>query len=188
MYTIKETKKINCEITNQFIKILNFISKKKDYNEYVYLFFEKPNMNNYFNIINFMNKEIYKLIFLTNIFEIIYCYKTEFTINIFITNNKSIPIDIFSLEISKNKFLMVLDKSNISIQINLQNYLNNVKFVNENINNLIQNNIDNKVKLWRIIYLENGTSISNKYTNSTLGLTVNNNNNNINQESINNVN
>ena len=138
-------------------------------------------MTNYLRVINFMNNEIYKLIFFTNIFEIINFYKTELTINIFITNNKGIPIDIFSLDISKNKFLMVLDKSNISIQINLQNYLNKAKFVNENINNLIKNTLDNKVKLWRIIYLENGTSISNKYTNSTLGLTVNN-KNNINQE------
>ena len=72
---------------------------------------------------------------------------------------------------------MVLDKSNISIQINLQNYLNNVKFVNKNINNLIQNTLDNKVKSWRIIYLEDRTSISNKYTNSTLGIRTSNDNN-----------
>jgi len=174
MHTINETKKINFEIMNQFIKILNFISEKKDYQKLIYLFFEKPNITNYLSIINFMNNEIYKLIFFTNIIEIINLYKTELVVNVFITNNKSIPIDIFSLEISNNKFSMVLDKTNILIQTNLQNYINNVKFTNQNINNLIQNTIDNKIKSWRIIYLENGTTISNKYTNSTQGIKIDN--------------
>jgi len=175
MYTLKEIIKINSDINIQFIKIINYINKKKEYNKIINIFFKNPNITNYINIVNYMNDNIYKLIYFTNIFETINLYKLNFVIKNFITNNNGIPIDICFFEIYPNGISNNFYKGNILIYENLHNYLNNIKLTNININNLIQNTLDNKIKTWKIIHLDNGTSISIKYTNSTTGISVNSN-------------